>query len=154
MDKKIMNNETKNDFKNEFGKVMEKGIKEFGNPNEKDKEFMKKHPFYFWCVVFPSILLPFLVFIIVWTILTVGLGTVQYSLMQGVIVVVLYLVGFIGGFFINIGLYGFISPLIAKYIPDYPESIDDFFTRGHRIKLILIGLIICVLCGIMIRLVK
>ena len=108
---------------------------------------MKKHPFYFWCIVFPSILLPFLIFIVVWTILTVGLGTVQYSLMQGIVIVILYLVGFVGGFFINIGLYGFISPVIAKYIPDYPESIDDFFTRDHKIRLILIGLGVCVICG-------
>ena len=146
-----MKNETNSEFKKEFEKVMEKGIKEFGNPNDKDKEFMKKHPFYFWCIVFPSILLPFLIFIVVWTILTVGLGTVQYNLIQGIVIVVLYLVGFVGGFFINIGLYGFISPLNAKFIPDYPESIDDFFTRDYKIRLILIGLVICVINGSIIR---
>ena len=48
MDQEKMKNETKSEFKKEFEEVMEKGIKEFGNPNDKDKEFMKKHPFYFW----------------------------------------------------------------------------------------------------------
>ena len=146
-----MSKNNKEEFKEQFEEVMEKGFREFGNPNEADKEFMKKHPFYFWCVVFPAILLPFLIFIVVWTILSVGLETVQYSLMQGIIIVVLYLVGYIGGFFINIGLYGFISPVIAKYISDYPESIDDFFTRDHKIRLILIGLGVCVICGSIIR---
>ena len=146
-----MNKNNKEEFKEQFEEVMEKGFREFGNPNEADKEFMKKHPFYFWCIVFPSILLPFLIFIVAWTILSVGLGTVQYGLMQGIVIVILYLVGFVGGFFINIGLYGFISPVIAKYIPDYPESIDDFFTRDHKIRLILIGLGVCVICGSIIR---
>ena len=146
-----MKNETKGEFKKEFEQVMEKGIKEFGNPNDKDKEFMKKHPFYFWCIVFPSIFLPFLVLIIAWMILTVGLGTVQYNLMQGIVIIVLILVGFVGICFISLGLYGFISPLNAKYIPDYPESIDDFFARDHKIRLILIGLGICAICGIIIR---
>ena len=61
-------NKTENEFKKEFGKVMEKGFKEFGNPNDADKEFMKKHPFYFWGIMFPSILLPFMIFIVIWTI--------------------------------------------------------------------------------------
>lgn len=147
-----MNRNQKKEFKEQFEEVVKRGIKEYGNPNDVDKEFMKKHPVYFWCIVFPAILLPIMVFIVLWTIFTVGTGIVQYNPIPGLIIIVLYFVGFVGGFFIDLGIYGIVSPLFSAFIPDYSESGDDYFVRKYKVKLIMIGLGICVVCGGIIRL--
>lgn len=148
-----MMKETNDEFKKEFGELLDKGINEFDNPNDNDKEFMKKHPIYFWCVIFTSILLPFLILIGLWTAF-VGINATNSSgsnnMIIGIIIVFLYLVGFIGGFFIDLGIIGMLSPFFAKHIPDYPESLDDIYTRKNVNKLILIGLSIYVVCGIII----